>query len=64
MFNEIFRDFMEKSMNRFPLRFGFEGAFYGAWYITKKNYLGYKLEGDKTCKIVDGKIVPIFTINS
>lgn len=35
-------------MNKFPLKFAFEGAFYSAWYITKKNYLGQKITNE-TC---------------
>lgn len=45
-------------MNKFPLKFSFEGAFYGAWYITKKNYLGQKI-GAETCKIENGKVIPL-----
>lgn len=48
-------------MNKFPLKFSFEGAFYGAWYITKKNYLGQKIEAE-TCRLENGKIVPMCAI--
>lgn len=30
-------------MNKFPLEFSFEGAFYRAWHIGKKQYLGQKV---------------------
>lgn len=40
LFNNYFCELTEKSMNKFPLKFAFEGAFYSSWYIAKKNYLG------------------------
>ena len=40
MYNNYFCDLIGCAMNKFPLKFSFEGAFYKAWYITKKNYLG------------------------
>ena len=30
-------------MNRFPLAFDFEGAFYKAFHIGRKQYLGQKV---------------------
>ena len=36
----FFRAFIQNSMNRFPLAFGFEGAFYRVWHIGKKCYTG------------------------
>ena len=39
-FNELFCELINKAMNRFPLKFAFEGAFYRAWHISKKCYLG------------------------
>lgn len=30
-------------MDRFPMRFSYEGGFYKAWMITKKMYLGQKI---------------------
>ena len=33
LFNDVFRSFINACMNRFPLEFGFEGAFYRAWHI-------------------------------
>ena len=32
-FNDMFCAFINSSMNRFPLQFDFEGAFYRAWHI-------------------------------
>ena len=50
-------------MNKFPLKFAFEGAFWRSWYIRKKNYLGYKI-GTITCKIEDdGKLTIIEKID-
>lgn len=40
MFNQIFSTYINNSMNKFPLEFSFEGAFYRAWHIGKKQYLG------------------------
>lgn len=57
-YNDLLCDFLEISMGRFPLKFAFEGAFYRAWHVTKKNYLGYKISAH-TCKLVDGKIIPL-----
>lgn len=31
-------------MHKRSLEFGFEGAFYKAWHITNKNYLGQKID--------------------
>jgi len=39
-FNELFCEIINKSMNRFPLKFAFEGAFYRAWHLSKKCYMG------------------------
>lgn len=39
-FNSIFTQYINNSMNKFPLEFAFEGAFYKAWHICKKMYLG------------------------
>ena len=33
LFNDVFREFINSAMNKFPLEFGFEGAFYRAWHI-------------------------------
>ena len=57
-YNKFLCDFLEITMGKFPLKFAFEGAFYRAWHVTKKNYLGYKI-GASTCKLVDGKIIPL-----
>ncbi len=43
MFNLIFSTYINNSMNKFPLEFSFEGAFYRAWHIGKKQYLGQKV---------------------
>lgn len=43
-FNNCFAEYMRRVMNKFPLAFSFEGAFYRSWYIGKKNYIGYKVE--------------------
>lgn len=40
MFNQIFSTYINNSMDKFPLEFSFEGAFYRAWHIGKKQYLG------------------------
>lgn len=39
-YNDLFCEIINKSMNRFPLEFAFEGAFYRAWYLSKKCYMG------------------------
>lgn len=39
-YNNYFCELIEKSMDKFPLKFAFEGAFYSSWYISKKHYLG------------------------
>jgi len=43
LFNDAFRAYVNSTMNKFPLEFGFEGAFYKAYHIQKKMYLGQKV---------------------
>lgn len=45
-------------MHKRSLEFGFEGAFYKAWHITNKTYLGQKIECITTKVSDDGIIVP------
>lgn len=40
MYNNFFCDAILKNMNKYPLKFNFEGAFEKSFFITKKNYLG------------------------
>lgn len=56
LYNNYFIDLSKKIMNRYPLEFGFEGSFYRAFFVRKKNYVGYKV-GAITCEIGrDGKL--------
>lgn len=57
-FNNCFAEYMKRIMNKFPLQFSFEGAFYRSWYIGKKNYLGYKIDA-VTCDEKLNILVPI-----
>ena len=43
-------------MHKRSLEFGFEGAFYKAWHITNKTYLGQKIECITT-KVSDNSII-------
>ena len=45
-------------MHKRSLEFGFEGAFYKAWHITNKTYLGQKIECITTKVSDNGIIVP------
>ena len=51
-YNELFCEIINKSLARFPLEFAFEGAFYRAWHISKKCYLGQTVEPE-CCEIDD-----------
>ena len=45
-------------MHKRSLEFGFEGAFYKAWHITNKTYLGQKIECITTKVCDNGIIIP------
>lgn len=50
-------------MNRNPLKFSFEGAFYKAWYITSKNYLGQKISNETCCLKENGDLETLCDFN-
>ena len=51
LYNNFICNVLRTRMNKFPLNFAFEGALYKAWCVTKKNYLGQKIENE-TCTLL------------
>lgn len=46
-------------MDKYPLKFNFEGAFEKSFFVTKKNYLGQKIPAI-TCRIEEnGNLIPL-----